>query len=126
MPSASAGTATRRKRLTHPDIWPGMLISDLDGLEAKLATRREMTPGGPDRYSYRDLRRFADLIRDRLKQYGTVDTVDQIGLQDEVVDLFYSGRRFSAGHLAARRCPAARGPVTSICPAARSRPRIKR
>ena len=52
--------------------------------------------GGPDRYSYRDLRRFADLIRDRLKQYGTIDTIDQIGLQDEVINLFYSGRRFSS------------------------------
>ncbi len=52
--------------------------------------------GGPDRYSYRELRRFADLIRDRLKQYPTVGKIDEIGVQDEAINLYYSGRRFSA------------------------------
>lgn len=82
--------------LSHPDIWPGLIVRDLGGLEAKLR-RSPLDPlGGPDRYSYRDLRRFADLIRDRLKQYPTVGKIDEIGLQQEAIHLYYSSRRFSA------------------------------
>src|SRR5208283_438425 len=87
---------TAQSGLTHPDMWPGVLVGDLDRLEAEVRHTPRDAMGGPDRYSYGDLRRFADLIRDRLKQYGAIDTIDQIGLQDEVVNLFYSGRRFSA------------------------------
>ena len=49
----------------------------------------------PDRYSYRELRRFADLIRDRLKQYPTIGKIDEIGTQNEAIYLYYSSRRFS-------------------------------
>ncbi len=87
---------TAQSALTHPDVWPGILVRELDSLEKLLRHAPRDPMGGPDRYSFRELRRFADLIRDRLKQYGTVDTIDQIGLQDEVINLLYSGRRFSA------------------------------
>jgi multidrug efflux pump subunit AcrB len=87
---------TARSGVTHPDIWPGILVRDLGSLETKLRHSTRAPTGRPDRYSYRDLRRFADLIRDRLKQYHTIDTIDELGLQDEVINLFYSGRRFSS------------------------------
>ncbi len=82
--------------LAHPDIWPGVLVRDLATLESRLRQSPRDPLGGPDRYSYRDMRRFADLIRDRLKQYPTVGKIDEIGVQGEVVNLYYSGRRFSA------------------------------
>ena len=65
--------------MTHPDIWPGVLVRNLATLERSLR-RPQLDPlGGPDRYSYRELRRQADLIRDRLKRYPTVGKIDVIG-----------------------------------------------
>lgn len=82
--------------LTHPDMWPGIIVRDLSTLEHRL-NRSQIDPlGGPDRYSYRDLRRFADLIRDRLKQYPTIGKIDEIGGQNEAIYLYYSSQRFSA------------------------------
>jgi len=82
--------------MTHPDMWPGVLVRDLAGLESKLRRSPRDLLGGPDRYSYRQLRRFADEVRDRLKAYPTVGRIDEIGVQDETVYLYYSGRRFAA------------------------------
>lgn len=82
--------------LPHPDIWPAVIVSDLDSLESKLGCSPRDPLGRPDRYSYRDLRHFTDLIRDRLKQYPTVAKIEEIGVQGEVINLYYSGRRFSA------------------------------
>ena len=87
---------TAQSGLTHPDMWPGVLVGDLGRLEAELRHTPRDTMGGRIATVIANSRRFADLIRDRLKQYGTIDTIDQIGLQDEVVNLFYSGRRFSS------------------------------
>ncbi len=89
--SDTAGTG-----MTHPDIWPGVLVRDLAALESKLRCRPRDPLGGPDRYSYRDLRRFADQVRDRLKSYPTVGRIDEIGSQNEAIYLYYSGRRFAA------------------------------
>mgnify|MGYP000854515685 FL=1 len=82
--------------MAHPDIWSGILVRDLGTLESKLRQSPLDPLGGPDRYSYRELRRFADSIRDRLKQYPTVGKIDEIGLQNEAIYLFYSSRRMSA------------------------------
>jgi multidrug efflux pump subunit AcrB len=87
---------TMGRGLSHPDIWPGILVRDLSTLEQQMRRWPRDPLGGPDRYSYRELRRFADLLRDRLKQYGTVGKIDEVGTQGEVIDLYYSGRRFSA------------------------------
>lgn len=82
--------------MSHPDIWPGVLVRDLSKLDDHLA-RSQIDPfGGPDRYSYRELRKYADLIRDRLKKYPTIGKIDEIGLQNETIDLYYSNRRFAA------------------------------
>jgi multidrug efflux pump subunit AcrB len=90
----------------HPDMWPGVIVRDLRQLEKTLRQAPRDPLGGPDRYSYRDMRRFADLIRDRLKRYPTVGKIDEVGLQGEVVNLYYSGRRFSAMDLAPQRVAA--------------------
>ena len=80
----------------HPDLWPGVLVRDLASLEEKLPQSPLDPLGGPDRYSYRELRHFADLIRDRLKQYPTIGKIDEVGQQNEAIYLYYSNRRFGA------------------------------
>jgi multidrug efflux pump subunit AcrB len=81
--------------VSHPDMWRGTIVRDLGTLEAKLALNHHDLLGRPDRYSYRELRRFADAIRDRLKQYPTIGKIDEVGTQDETIYLYYSSRRFS-------------------------------
>jgi multidrug efflux pump subunit AcrB len=75
----------------HPDIWPGVMVDSLDQqlLEAEL--RRV----APDKYTYRELGEFADLVQDRLKTCSAVARVEQVGVQREQVQLLYSSRRFS-------------------------------
>ena len=82
--------------MTHPDIWPGFLVQDLGELESLLRRHVQSSDHVVNRYSYRELRQFADLIQDRLKQSPNIGKVEQIGAQDEVIYLYYSGRRFSA------------------------------
>lgn len=82
--------------MSHPDIWPGILVRDLSTLEERLRHPPLDALGGPDRYSYRELRRFAGVLRDRLKQYPTVGKIDEIGAQEEAIYLYYSNRRFAA------------------------------
>jgi multidrug efflux pump subunit AcrB len=86
--------------MSHPDIWPGIILRDLGQLETRLRRSPLDTLGGPDRYSYRELRHYADMIRDRLKQYPTVGKIDEIGVQEEAIYLYYSSRRLSALDLA--------------------------
>ena len=73
----------------HPDIWQGFWIQDLGELEAQLRLNAR------DKYTYRELREFADRIRDRLKQSPFVAQVDEVGVQDERVWLSYSGDRLN-------------------------------
>ena len=73
----------------HPDVWRPFWIQDLDGLEKAL--RRHAR----DKYSYRELKDFADRIRDRLKQSPYVAQIDMVGVQDERVWLSYSGQRLN-------------------------------
>lgn len=73
----------------QPDIWRPFWIRDLDNLE------NELRASAQDKYSYRELRSFADQIRDRLKQSPFVAQIDMIGVQDERVWLSYSGHRLN-------------------------------
>jgi multidrug efflux pump subunit AcrB len=82
--------------LSHPDMWGGVLVQNLSELEKELRAPLLDSLGGADRYSLRELRRFAELIHDRLKQYPTIGKVDEIGVQNEVINLYYSNRRLSA------------------------------
>jgi multidrug efflux pump subunit AcrB len=85
---------------SHPDIWSGILVRDLDTLEEKLRNPRRDATGRADRYSYRELRHFADVLRDRLKACKTIGKIDEIGVQEEAIYLYYSSRRFNALDLA--------------------------
>ncbi|MCL4222495.1 MAG: efflux RND transporter permease subunit [Phycisphaerales bacterium] len=72
-----------------PDVWQPFWITDLSTLESEL--RRHAR----DKYSYRELKDFADRIRDRLKQSHFVAQIDLIGNQEEQVWLSYSGHRLN-------------------------------
>jgi multidrug efflux pump subunit AcrB len=73
----------------HPDMWPGFWVHDLSDLEAQLRVHAR------DKYTYRELKDFADQIRDRLKQSPRVAQIDEVGAQDERVWLTYSGQRLN-------------------------------
>ncbi|HZL98939.1 MAG TPA: efflux RND transporter permease subunit [Planctomycetota bacterium] len=73
----------------QPDVWRPFWIQDLDGLE------RELRRNARDKYTYRELKHFADRIRDRLKQSPYVAQIDLVGVQDERVWLSYSGERLN-------------------------------
>jgi multidrug efflux pump len=82
--------------LSHPDMWAGILVRDLGTLERRLRDSLLDPLGGADRYSYRELRQFADLIHDRFKRYPSIGKVDEIGIQEETINLYYSNYRLSA------------------------------
>lgn len=73
----------------QPDVWQPFWIQDLSGLE------HELRRAARDKYSYRELKHFADRIRDRLKQSPYVAQIDLVGVQDEQVWLSYSGQRLN-------------------------------
>jgi multidrug efflux pump subunit AcrB len=82
--------------LGHPDIWPGVIVQKTSDLARELKTRCQEEPGGVARYSYEELRRFADLLQDRLRQSTRVGKIEQIGTVDENIYLYYSNRRLGA------------------------------
>lgn len=72
-----------------PDVWRPFWVRDLSELEGGL--RRNAR----DKYSYRELKEFADRIRDRLKQSHFVAQIDLVGNQEEQVWLVYSDHRLN-------------------------------
>jgi multidrug efflux pump subunit AcrB len=72
-----------------PDVWTPFWIKDPSALES------ELRKSARDKYSYRELKDFADRIRDRLKQSHYVAQIDMVGNQDEQVWLSYSGQRLN-------------------------------
>jgi len=81
--------------LGHPDIWPGVIVQDPARLASELKRRCQAEPGGVARYSYEELHRFADLIQDRLRQSPKVGKIEQLGVIDEAVYLYFSNRRLA-------------------------------
>ena len=77
----------------HPDVWPGVAVGPLGELAGELKRRCQQEPGGVARYTYEELRRFADMIQDRLRQSPRVGKIEQLGTVDEAVYLYMSGRR---------------------------------
>lgn len=73
----------------NPDVWQPFWIQDLNNLE------RELRAHARDKYTHRELKDFADRIRDRLKQSHYVAQIDMVGNQDEQVWLSYSGQRLN-------------------------------
>jgi multidrug efflux pump subunit AcrB len=82
--------------MSHPDLWPGVLVGDLATLPHALRAVAWDPLRTQGRYTDRDLHRFADLIQDRLKQSRNVGKVEQVGVQDEAIHLYYSDRRLAA------------------------------
>src|ERR1700736_2189245 len=72
-----------------PDVWTPFWIKNPSALES------ELRKNARDKYSYRELKNFADRIRDRLKQSHYVAQIDMVGNQDEQVWLSYSGQRLN-------------------------------
>lgn len=72
-----------------PDVWKPFWIQDLSNLE------KELPANARDKYTYRELKDFADRIRDRLKQSHYVAQIDMVGNQDEQVWLSFSGQRLN-------------------------------
>jgi multidrug efflux pump subunit AcrB len=85
--------------LGHPDVWPGVLVGPLEDLAGELRRRCQEEPGGIARYSYEELHRFADLLQDRLRQSPKVGKIEQLGVVDEAIYLYMSGRRVGSSAL---------------------------
>ncbi|QJW95713.1 efflux RND transporter permease subunit [Frigoriglobus tundricola] len=79
----------------HPDMWPGVLIRDPADLASALKERVRSVPGGVARYTFKQMHDYADVIQDRLRQSKYVGRIDQLGVQDEAVFLYYSNRRLT-------------------------------
>ncbi|MBI1762890.1 MAG: efflux RND transporter permease subunit [Acidobacteria bacterium] len=74
----------------HPDAWPMAVIRNPQETRTKLAAV------AGDKYSYRELDQFTDLIEKSLKTLPTVSKVSRTGLLDERVFLYYSQERLAA------------------------------
>ena len=74
----------------HPDAWPAVVISDPAETESTIAA----VVG--DKYSYRELDEFTDLIVRTLKTLPIVSKVDRSGLLQEQVLLEYSQERLAS------------------------------
>ena len=74
----------------HPDAWAPIVVRDPAGLPAALRAV------AGDRYSYRELDDFSDLISRHLKGLGVVSKVQRSGLLGERVYLDYSQERLAA------------------------------
>lgn len=87
----------------HPDAWPLAVIRD------PRETRAQLSRVAGDKYSYRELDQFTDLIEKTIKTLPMVSKVSRTGLLDEKVFLYYSQERLAAYGLR----PAALGDILS-------------
>lgn len=83
------------RTLSHPDVWPGVVVENPADLRGELQRRCQEEPGGVARYSYEQLRRFADRIQDRLRQSTKIGKIEQMGVVDERIDLYFSNPRLA-------------------------------
>ena len=74
----------------HPDAWPPVVIRDPRDTRARLAAV------AGDKYSYRELDEFTDLIEKTIKTIPIVSKVTRSGLLDERVFLLYSQERLAS------------------------------
>ncbi|MFZ1886535.1 MAG: efflux RND transporter permease subunit [Candidatus Binataceae bacterium] len=74
----------------HPDAWPPVEIKDPAQTEAIL----EASAG--DKYTYRELERYTDLISRALEAVPDVEKVSRTGVLPEWVNLFYSQERLAS------------------------------
>src|SRR5689334_10801769 len=74
----------------HPDAWPPMVVRDPQEVQAKL----KAVAG--DKYSYRQMDDYTDLIEKTLKGIPQVSKVSRSGLLNENVFLLYSQERLAS------------------------------
>jgi multidrug efflux pump subunit AcrB len=74
----------------HPDAWPPMVVRDPQEVEVKL----KAVAG--DKYSYRQMDDYTDLIEKTLKSIPQVSKVSRSGLLNENVFLLYSQERLAS------------------------------
>jgi multidrug efflux pump subunit AcrB len=74
----------------HPDAWQPVVIRDPRETKAKLAAV------AGDKYSYRDLDAYTDVIEKTIKTLPIVSKVMRTGLLDERVFLYYSQERLAS------------------------------
>src|ERR1700751_2672139 len=73
----------------HPDAWPAIFVRDPSEIQSKLATV------AGDRYSYRQLDDFTDLISRTLQGAPEVAKLDRKGVLPEQISLTYSQDRLA-------------------------------
>jgi len=78
----------------HPDAWDPVVIRD------PAHARERLAAAGGDKYGYRDLDRYTDLIARRLQAVPQVSVVQRSGVQQEQVFLAYSQERLAAYSIA--------------------------
>jgi multidrug efflux pump subunit AcrB len=88
---------TLRTAEFHPDAWPGVVIHDPATTEAVLLAR------AGEKYSYRELDEYTDLIRRSLQSIPQVTKVSRSGLLDEQVTLTFSQERLASYGVGSRR-----------------------
>jgi multidrug efflux pump subunit AcrB len=74
----------------HPDAWLPVVVHDPSETEQKLTTV------AGDKYTYREMDGFTDLIDRTLKTASTVSKVDRKGVLDEQIYLLYSQERLAS------------------------------
>src|SRR5262245_9813004 len=74
----------------HPDAWPPIIIRDPQETQAKLAAI------AGDKYSYRQMDDFTDLLEKTLKAAPVVSKVSRAGVLSEKVYLLYSQERLAS------------------------------
>src|SRR5262245_32082447 len=100
----------------HPDAWPPVVVRDPGDTKARL------TAGVGDKYTYRELEDFTDIIRRTLQSIPIVTKVSREGLLDEQITLTFSQDRLASYGLpvgklkdlvSARNIPVAGGTLES-------------
>lgn len=74
----------------HPDSWPPIVIRDNQQLQTKL------TEVAGEKYSYRQMDEFTDLVERTLKSVPQVSKVSRSGIMNEKVYLLYSQERLAS------------------------------
>jgi multidrug efflux pump subunit AcrB len=74
----------------HPDAWAPVLIRD------PIDTERVLQESAGDKYSYRDLERFTDLIQRTLETVPSVEKVSRSGVLPQWIQLAYSQKRLAS------------------------------
>ena len=97
--SARMDSSSLRRRLQeydfHPDAWGPIIIRDPQ------ATKERIAEVANNRYSYRQLDDFTDLIQRTLQRVPEVAKVQRVGVLPEEIYLEYSDARLAALEIAA-------------------------